>query len=57
MKDEDVANTLRQAVAALNEALALAARNGLAVTLRTTSHQTTHGVEQLVAEVQILKQL
>ncbi|WP_207456927.1 hypothetical protein [Azospirillum sp. SYSU D00513] len=57
MQDEEIARTLREAVAALNEALSLAARGGLAVKLRTTAHQTTSGVERLVADVQIFKRL
>ena len=57
MKDQDVAQRVRDAVAALNEALTEAARNSLAVNLRTTSHQTTHGVEQVVVEARIFKQL
>lgn len=57
MRDADLAKTVRDAVAALNEALALAARHNLAVTLRTTAHQTTSGVERVVVDSQIFKQL
>ncbi len=57
MRDADLAKTVRDAVAALNEALALAARHNLAVTLRTTAHQTTGGVERVVVNSQIFKQL
>ena len=57
MKDEQVAQQVRDAVAKLNEALTQAARQSLAVNLRTTSHQTTHGVEQVVVEARIFKQL
>ena len=57
MNDEEVARTVRDAVAALNEALATAARQGVAVDLRQTAHQTTSGVERVVVEAQIFKQL
>jgi hypothetical protein len=58
MTDEYVVKTVRDAVARLNEALAEAARAGLAVTLRTTSHQTTTaGIEQVVVEARICKLL
>ena len=57
MKDEDLAQQVRDAVTALNEALSKAARHSLAVTLRTTAHQTAHGVEQIVAEATIFKRL
>jgi hypothetical protein len=57
MRDADLAKTVRDAVAALNEALALAARHNLAVTLRITAHQTTGGVERVVVDSQIFKQL
>ena len=57
MTDQDVAQQVRDAVAALNEALTAAARSSLAVNLRTTAHQTTHGVEQVVVEARIFKQL
>ncbi|HYE43788.1 MAG TPA: hypothetical protein VEA15_10380 [Caulobacteraceae bacterium] len=57
MNDEEMAQQVRDAVAALNEALTQAARNSLAVNLRTTAHQTTHGVEQVVVEARIFKQL
>ncbi|WP_448206600.1 hypothetical protein [Azospirillum sp. sgz302134] len=57
MTDEELARGVREAVAALNEALAAAARQGVAVELRTTAHQTTTGVEQLVAEVRLFKQI
>ncbi len=58
MTDEYVAKTVRDAVARLNEALAEAARAGLSVTLRSTSHQTTTvGVEQLAVDVRIHKLL
>ena len=57
MTDEELAKLVRDSVARLNEVLAKAARNNLAVTLRTTSHQSTHGVEQIVVEAQIFKQL
>ncbi|WP_431860355.1 hypothetical protein [Azospirillum sp.] len=57
MNDEDLAKQVRDAVATLNEVLTQAARHSLAVTLRTTAHQTTNGVEQVVVEARILKQL
>nr|WP_222529023.1 hypothetical protein [Azospirillum sp. 412522] len=57
MTDEDLAQTVRDAVERLNAALAEAARHNLAVTLRTTAHQTTGGVEQIVVEPRIFKQL
>lgn len=57
MKDEELAQQVRDAVAALNEVLNTAARHSLAVTVRATLHQTTHGVEQAVVEVKICKQL
>jgi hypothetical protein len=57
MTDEEVARTVRDAVAALNEALATAARQGVAVDLRQTAHQTTSGVERVVVEARIFKQL
>lgn len=57
MKDEELAKQVRDAVAALNEVLAEAARHSLAVTVRTTAHQTTNGVEQVVVESRIFKQL
>ncbi|MBP2228482.1 hypothetical protein J2847_001773 [Azospirillum agricola] len=57
MKDADLAKAVRDAVATLNEALAQAARHNLAVTLRTTAHQTTGGVERVVVEPRIFKQL
>ncbi len=57
MTDADLAKAVRDAVAALNEALAQAARHNLAVTLRTTAHQTTGGVEQVVVESRIFKML
>ena len=57
MTDEELAKAVRDAVGKLNEALAEAARHSLAVTLRTTAHQTTSGVEQVVAEARIFKQL
>lgn len=57
MSDEELAKQVRDAVATLNEVLILAARNSLAVTLRTTAHQTTNGVEQTVVEARIFKQL
>ncbi|WP_169732778.1 hypothetical protein [Azospirillum halopraeferens] len=57
MTDEELARAVREAVANLNGTLALAARQSLAVHLRTTSHQTAHGVEQIVVEAKILKQL
>ncbi|HEY0837036.1 MAG TPA: hypothetical protein VGE72_24205 [Azospirillum sp.] len=57
MKDEQLAREVRDAVAKLNEVLARAARQNLAVHLRTTVHQTTGGVEQVVVETKIFKQL
>jgi len=57
MTDTNLAKAVRDAVTALNEALAEAARHNLAVTLRTTAHQTTGGVEQVVVATQIFKQL
>jgi len=57
MKDEQLAREVRDAVAKLNEVLARAAQHSLAVTLRTTAHQTTGGVEQVVVETKIFKQL
>ncbi|MGQ9367625.1 hypothetical protein [Azospirillum sp. A39] len=57
MSDEELARAVRDAVTRLNEALAMAARQSLAVTVRSTSHQTAHGVEQLVMEARIMKQL
>lgn len=57
MKDEQLAQQVRDTVAKLNEVLAEAARQSLAVNLRTTSHQSTHGVEQVVVEARIFKQL
>jgi len=55
--DAELAKAVRDAVAVLNETLAEAARNNLAVTLRATAHQTTGGVEQVVVETQIHKRL
>ncbi|HYH19817.1 MAG TPA: hypothetical protein VD995_14480 [Azospirillum sp.] len=57
MKDEQLAREVRETVTKLNEVLARAARHNLAVTLRTTAHQTTGGVEQVVVETKIFKQL
>jgi len=57
MTDDELAQQVRDAVTTLNEVLAQAARHSLAVNLRTTSHQTTHGVEQVVVEARIFKQL
>jgi len=58
MNDEQLAQSVRDAVTRLNETLTEAARAGLSVTLRTTAHQTaTAGVEQLVVEPRIVKQL
>ncbi|WP_199229644.1 hypothetical protein [Azospirillum sp. TSO22-1] len=57
MNDDELAKQVRDAVATLNEVLTRAARHSLAVTLRTTSHQTTNGVEQVVVEARIFKQL
>lgn len=57
MTDAELAQSIRDAVERLNAALAEAARHNLAVTLRTTAHQTTGGVEQIVVEPRILKQL
>lgn len=57
MTDEELARSVRAAVERLNEALATAARHSVAVTLRTTAHQTTNGVEQVVVEARIFKQL
>lgn len=57
MTDAELAQAVRDAVERLNVALLDAARNNLAVTLRTTVHQTTGGVEQVVVESRILKQL
>ncbi|MFP5511987.1 MAG: hypothetical protein ACLGJC_02730 [Alphaproteobacteria bacterium] len=57
MTDDELAQSVRDAVDNLNAALAEAARQNLAVTLRTTAHQTTGGVEQVVVETRIFKQL
>lgn len=57
MTDADLAGAVRDAVAALNQTLAEAARHNLAVVLRTTTHQTTGRVEQTVVATQIFKQL
>ncbi|HYF87307.1 hypothetical protein [Azospirillum sp.] len=57
MTDTELAQSVRDAVDTLNAALAEAACHNLAVTLRTTSHQTTGGVEQVVVETRIFKQL
>ena len=57
MTDAELAQSVRDAVERLNAALAEAARHNLAVTLRTTAHQTTGGVEQIVVEPRLLKQL
>ncbi|WP_173380531.1 hypothetical protein [Azospirillum sp. B510] len=57
MTDAELARSVRDAVERLNSALAEAARHNLAVTLRTTSHQTGGGVEQVVVEPRIFKQL
>lgn len=57
MTDAELAQTVRDAVERLNAALAEAARHNLAVTLRTTAHQTTGGVEQVVVEPRIFKLL
>ncbi|CBS90827.1 hypothetical protein [Azospirillum lipoferum] len=57
MTDAELAQSVRTAVEKLNSALAEAARQNLAVTLRTTAHQTTGGVEQVVVETRIFKQL
>ncbi|WP_169055307.1 hypothetical protein [Azospirillum sp. TSH100] len=57
MTDAELAKSVRDAVERLNTALAEAARHNLAVTLRTTAHQTTGGVEQVVVEPRIFKQL
>lgn len=57
MSDAEIAQSVREAVERLNAALAEAARHNLAVTLRTTAHQTTGGVEQVVVEPRIFKQL
>ncbi|MBK1838174.1 hypothetical protein JHL17_12190 [Azospirillum sp. YIM B02556] len=57
MTDTELAQSVRDAVDRLNAALAEAARHNLAVTLRSTAHQTTGGVEQIVVEPRIFKQL
>ncbi|CAO3439866.1 hypothetical protein [Azospirillum endophyticum] len=57
MTDAELAQSVRDAVERLNAALAEAARHNLAVTLRSTAHQTTGGVEQIVVEPRIFKQL
>ncbi len=57
MTDDELARAVRDAVEGLNTVLAEAARRNLAVTLRTTAHQTTGGVEQVVVETRIYKQL
>ncbi len=57
MTDEDLAQRVRDAVATLNETLTVAAHHRLAISLNTTSHQTTHGVERVVVEARIFKQL
>ncbi|WP_199902305.1 hypothetical protein [Azospirillum sp. B506] len=57
MTDAELAQTVRDAVDRLNAALAEAAQHNLSVTLRTTAHQTAGGVEQVVVEPRILKQL
>jgi len=58
MTDEQLAAAIRESVARLNDILTEAARTGLSVTVRITSHQTyLPGVEQLVVEPRIFKQL
>lgn len=58
MTDEQLAQSVRDAVTRLNEALATAARAGLSVTLRATAHQTSISeVEQLVVETRVAKLL
>ncbi|HYD29788.1 MAG TPA: hypothetical protein VEB64_02885 [Azospirillaceae bacterium] len=52
-----MATAVRDAVSRLNATLAAAAKASLAVTLTTTAHQTTGGVEQVVVEAKIYKQL
>lgn len=55
--DEEAAQAVRTAVAALNEAMAAAARRSIAVELRVTGHQTADGVERIVAEARLFKRL
>ena len=57
MPHDQLAKSVREAVAQLNTALADAAQAGLAIQLRNTAHQSTSGVEQLVVEVKIFRQL
>lgn len=57
MQDDQRANAVRDAVSRLNQALADAARANLAVKLSTTAHQTASGVERIVVEARIYKQL
>lgn len=57
MTDEQIAKAVRDAIASLNQALAEAARHNVAVTLRTTAHQTATGAEQVVVEPRIFKLL
>ena len=58
MTDEQLAAAVRDAIVRLNTSLADAARAGLAVTLHSTSHQTSHtGYEQVVVEAEIFKRL
>lgn len=57
MKDTDIADRIRSAVAELNDALSTAARAGLVVELATKTHQTTGGMEQTVVEARIYRQL
>ncbi len=57
MTDEELARTVRAAIAELNRALAEAARHGVAVELRTAAHQTGGGAEQVVVDARISKPL
>jgi len=57
MTDEDLAEELRNRVAQLNEALAIAARAGLRVELGRTTHQTAGGAPMLVLEAVVYKRL
>ena len=55
--DAALAAEIRSAVARINEALAMASRQNLKVSLRTTTHQTSSGVELVVIEAEICKRL
>lgn len=57
MNDEELARMVRAAIADLNRALAEAARHGVAVELRTATHQTGGGAEKVVVDARISKPL